>query len=501
MNGVELYWIVFFIALISSSLTSVNGKLALVVTLAGSHKLAQYFEWSCRSIQSSQALVDMIVIHESNEKIQNITCASNVHFIDLGMDGLSKVIVEHLIPNGTQAANRLELQKILGVVLKHSPQYLLEIKPMMGTLFASYLEGYSHWSYTDPDIIWGDLVDWIDRRDLETYDYLSFAKTWDAARLYLRGELTWHKNCEKVNNLWRQLKYFDEADYIMRISSASRLLLGHTSTGAVFKRVFHSPEGWYSQVVFRTPNITAKIVGRGFDDYFSQPVVRHEGKLHRCRVHDKLSKCIDRAIQQNNSSISVHTFPSEKWRSVETFADPDHCKMSWLPSETRYCVASPAYDKDVALVQDKQREVQLKRLGEVMLSNGEWMANDEKSSPRQVFDQAAFFHFRDWIDFVAKTQSVVWPSSNLEDCMVLYLRRDQAMAYEACSHVRALESTGANLLLAKTRRAIAGEKSSSVSEILSLHKRKSESGANVINHSRRSKSGKHRQERKSKKHM
>lgn len=41
-------------------------------------------------------------------------------------------------------------------------------------------------------------------------------------------------------------------------------------------------------------------------------------------------------------------------------------------------VASPAYDKDVALVQDKQREVQLKRLGEVVLSNGEWAANDEK---------------------------------------------------------------------------------------------------------------------------
>lgn len=85
--------------------------------------------------------------------------------------------------------------------------------------------------------------------------------------------------------------------------------------------------------------------------------------------------------------------------------------------------------------------------------------------------------------------------------MVLYLRRDQALAYEACSHVRGLESTGANLVLVKTKHVIAGEKSSSVGEVLSFHKRKSESGANIINHSRRSKSQRHKQERKSKKHM
>lgn len=208
MNGVGLYGIVFFIALIEFvSLTYVDGKLALVVTLAGSHKLAQYFEWSCRSIQSSQPLVDMIVVHESNEKIKNITCASNVHFIDLGMDGLSKVIAEHLIPNSTQAATRLELQKILGVVLKHSPQYLQEIKPMIGTLFASHLEGYSHWSYTDSDIIWGNLVDWIDRRDLEIYDYLSFAKTLDAARLYLRGEVWFDSWCCSIVSNQSDLLY------------------------------------------------------------------------------------------------------------------------------------------------------------------------------------------------------------------------------------------------------------------------------------------------------
>lgn len=167
-----------------------SSRIALVVTLAGSKKLADYFEWSCRSIGSSAGLVDMLVFHENNEKVLGITCASNVKLINVGDRGLSSMITDHIIPGGEEFKDaRTELRMMLSEILIHMPRYLVEIKPMTGTLFQPHLANYTHWSYTDPDILWGNLQDWIDVNDLDTYDLVSIAKNWDASRLYLRGQV------------------------------------------------------------------------------------------------------------------------------------------------------------------------------------------------------------------------------------------------------------------------------------------------------------------------
>jgi len=167
-----------------------KGRIALVVTLAGNKKLADYFEWSCRSIGASKGLVDMLVFHEHNQKVLGMNCAENVKLVDLGEKGLSGIISNHMIPEGPSAQeSRNELRMMLAEILVHMPRYLVEIKPMTGSLFAQYLSNYTHWSYTDPDIVWGNLEDWIDPQDLKTYDLVSVAKNWDAARLYLRGQV------------------------------------------------------------------------------------------------------------------------------------------------------------------------------------------------------------------------------------------------------------------------------------------------------------------------
>ncbi len=168
----------------------VDCKAALVVTLAGNHKLADYFEWGCRTIGSSSNLFDMLVFHESNVKLHNLTCAENVKFIDLGKNGMSRQIVSEILAgvNASVDTSR-ELQKIVNDVIIHSPRYLVEVKPMTGSLFREHLVAYSHWSYTDPDIIWGQLEDWLDPHDMEMFDVISFAKNLDAGRLYLRGQV------------------------------------------------------------------------------------------------------------------------------------------------------------------------------------------------------------------------------------------------------------------------------------------------------------------------
>ena len=37
-----------------------------------------------------------------------------------------------------------------------SVRYLVEMKPLFGSMLSHYLKPYSHWSYTDPDILWGN---------------------------------------------------------------------------------------------------------------------------------------------------------------------------------------------------------------------------------------------------------------------------------------------------------------------------------------------------------
>ncbi len=64
----------------------------------------------------------------------------------------------------------------------------------------------------------------------------------------------------------------------------------------IFNTNFHSAEGWYSQLVFKTPGASVKIIGRGFDDFFREPVVLSQGRLTRCSLEGSLSDCIDAVV-------------------------------------------------------------------------------------------------------------------------------------------------------------------------------------------------------------
>jgi hypothetical protein len=167
-------------------------RVALVVTLAGDHKLAEYFEWSCRTIGASRVLFDMLVVHESNRKLAGLSCASNVKLVDVGVNGLSKLLIAKLL-SGSDHEESLKgrMSMMLNDILLHSPRYLVEIKPMLGAILQEHLSPYSHWSYTDPDIIWGNLGDWVEPEDLGRFDIVSFAKTMDAGRLFIRGQVSY----------------------------------------------------------------------------------------------------------------------------------------------------------------------------------------------------------------------------------------------------------------------------------------------------------------------
>lgn len=184
-------WIVFW-CLALACVHVCADRWALVVTIAGTKKLSDYFEWGCRSIGASKQVADMLVFHEDNQRLKDVNCARNVKFISLGENGFAKLFISEFmgISNATSQENREHLTAILSEIIVHMPKYLLEIKPAIGTLFRDYLTSYSHWSYTDPDILWGNLSNWIDESDTQTFDILSISKVLDAGRLFLRSQVS-----------------------------------------------------------------------------------------------------------------------------------------------------------------------------------------------------------------------------------------------------------------------------------------------------------------------
>jgi len=55
---------------------------------------------------------------------------------------------------------REQLVVLLAKQLQTYPYSLVEFKPALGHIFADYLQAYSHWGYSDMDILFGDLARW-----------------------------------------------------------------------------------------------------------------------------------------------------------------------------------------------------------------------------------------------------------------------------------------------------------------------------------------------------
>lgn len=138
----------------------IEDRYALIVTLAGSHKLTEYFEWSCRSIGASAQLFDLLVFHENLRALQNVTCAENVHFFNLGYRGVSKALVHAILHSGDRNASShahsstedkdedSPLVEVVDRVLQHIPAYVHEMKPLYGQIYEHYLSRYASHAFS-----------------------------------------------------------------------------------------------------------------------------------------------------------------------------------------------------------------------------------------------------------------------------------------------------------------------------------------------------------------
>jgi hypothetical protein len=145
------------------------------------------------------------------------------------------------------------------------PYVLVEFKPAIGHIFASLLEGYSHWGYADLDIAFGDLPRWISEEELTEYDIVTYGYG-DQNRVYLRGQFTFHKNTERVNQLWRECSYLSSMD-----ERFAQVIAGKT------KLRVESAEGCYSAAILKRTDIRVKYAVKAFTDIDAHDSVNTHG--------------------------------------------------------------------------------------------------------------------------------------------------------------------------------------------------------------------------------
>ena len=249
----------------TAAIVAKNGqhRIAIVIpyfSSANDPSLPPYFDLFAQSAGGSADLVDFLIFHTGlppHVLPDPATLPSNVKLIDLQSTTKLAELLLRVTDRRTEDSLKMDRPKLTNMIAKtieHHPYVLVEYKPATGHIFADYLTEYSHWGYSDLDIIWGDLPRWVSKEELTDWDIVTYGFG-DQDRVYLRGQFTFHKNNDKINQLWRGCEYLSEADI-----RYSKLLKGTEQ----FK--LESAEGCYSAVVLHTDDIKVKYTVKALTD-------------------------------------------------------------------------------------------------------------------------------------------------------------------------------------------------------------------------------------------
>lgn len=236
--------------------------------------LPSYVPLFLRSAQGSSSLIDFLIFHngemnryfnEDETKIQNIPIPSNVIFIDLKSTRSMARLLSRVIDQRLLQKSEDEVEKLIDQLERYIHKYpytLVEFKPALGYIFEEYLkDSYTHWGYSDIDIVFGDVPRWITSDELEHYDIVTFGYG-DQDRVYLRGQFTFHKNIDAVNNIWRRCSYLSELD-------------DRFKNGIDKSFHFESAEGCYSYAVLQTKDMKVKYAVKALTDHLDNVNTRN----------------------------------------------------------------------------------------------------------------------------------------------------------------------------------------------------------------------------------
>ena len=236
-------------------------RLAIILPFAGQtpDDVPAYMNLFCRGARAASDVADFLIIH--NGVLANAHklsfCHSNVKLIDLqSTEALAERLLRVLDEKDEDdwEIPRDRLLKVMTSYVKMYPYLLVEFKPAFGAIFQDLLTDYSHWGYSDMDMVYGDLGRHIEEKEWSQFDIVTFGFG-DQARLYLKGQFTMHKNTERTRNLW------NECDYLSHLDQRFYDIVQERE-----KFVLESAEGCYSAAILKNTEISVKYAVKAWTD-------------------------------------------------------------------------------------------------------------------------------------------------------------------------------------------------------------------------------------------
>ena len=296
-----------------------------------------------------------------------------------------------------------KLIQLFRIAFREFAYIVTEYKPTHGTVFADYLSAYTHWSYTDIDMLIGDLPLHIELDELANYDIFTY-HFGDVFRLYLRGQFAAHRNSPKVNLLWAECPHLGSG-LVRELEAKWHIVRRLAQEGKHGRTRFISAEGCYSWVVASTDhNLRVKFASTAFADWSDDKefyVV--DGAVRKC---PKVGQIWDPRSGSTGNDNDDGGRGSDK-------ASEDKC-MPFGPRIARHSVSmggvqhSVGVPRPLALHADCSRWVEERYrlcadlseeeapLYNVVLSNGSWTASRFANiEPRHALE-GAFLHLQRW---------------------------------------------------------------------------------------------------------
>jgi hypothetical protein len=265
-------------------------RVACIIPYLGNY-LPQWFDAFVLSAEASAPLFDFLIFvtnvpsRETPVNVKMITISSgNLYERIIKLDNQKHSIVSF---------NNLNVS--IQHLLNFFPYVLVEFKPCFGILFADYLESYSHWALADLDMLVGEMHTIVTPSILERYDIYT-ASFGDSYRLYMRGQLTIHRNHPDINNLWRKCDH---------LSNIGQRLERYSKKG--YKNwVFESAEGCYSAVLLNQLNVSILIAPSQISDAHSGSIFDKESLI----IGNSLIRCYESPFKVFNTFLSSKSIVS-----------------------------------------------------------------------------------------------------------------------------------------------------------------------------------------------
>jgi len=302
---------------------AVKNRIAILLPYIGK-TLPIWFDLFAFTAYASSDMIDWYIFISD---APNRVVPSNVFLVRMKEDDIyervSRLNFDYMHSNDSY---RIKLSATIRKSLKANPYFLVELKPALGYMFPDYIKAYSHWGYGDLDLLVGRVSNLITWSHLSHYDIVTFSFG-DNNRLYLRGQLTIHKNNNVVNNIWRGCHYLSE---IGMERSSSHL-------------PFESAEGCYSKVVADRDDIDTVYIPVQFTDANRDEAIDKETII----IGDSLMRCFKQPIEEDDLMDAMRDRADAVSRYKTQIAERN-VKLSDLASATalgRLHTPTPENDK------------------------------------------------------------------------------------------------------------------------------------------------------------